>query len=65
MKKFLIGLLIVLGIVAISYVGFGVWTEAKHDKSAYQYIKDEIQEYKDKKAEDNIVEDETTVVINY
>lgn len=52
MKKFLIGLFITS--VVSGVVGFCVWTEAKHDKSAYQYIKDEIQEAKDDKKQDEV-----------
>lgn len=75
MKKFMKGLgifiLATLGVVTVSYVGFGVWTEAKHDKSAYQYIKDEIQEAKDDKKQDEVKTEsedgsvEATAMINF
>lgn len=51
--------------ISLSYIGLGVWAEWKHDKSALQYIQDEIQEYKDKKkaTNDSTVDEEVEVEI--
>ena len=50
----------ILLVLLASFVGFWVWTEVKHDKSAIEYIQDEIQERKDEKnaTDDVTVENE-------
>ena len=54
----------ILLVLLASFVGFWVWTEVKYDKSAIEYIQDEIQEYKDKKnaTDDVTVENEDGTV---
>ena len=50
----------ILLVLLASFVSFWVWTEVKHDKSAIEYIQDEIQEHKDEKnaTDDVTVENE-------
>lgn len=63
MKGFFCGLFVFLVILSVGFIGFWCWTEWKHDKSAIQYIKDQIEkeEVVEETTEDEvIVEDEAT-----
>lgn len=60
MKTFLA----VIGILCLFALGgFCIWTEAKHDKPFWTFIKDEIQESKDEK-QANDVDDEVIIEEN-
>ena len=65
--KFFTWLFIILAVLTVAYVGFGIWTEQKHDKSVIEYVQDKLKD--DKQVEDEVVvetEDETaTAVINW
>ena len=59
LRGFLGGLVI---LAVLGFFGFWVYTDVNYDKSAVQYIKQEIQERKDKKTEevkDEVSGDET------
>lgn len=50
-------------LITIGFIGFWCWTEWKHDKSAIQYIKDQIEKeevVKETTEDEVIVEDEAT-----
>lgn len=68
-KKSVLGVVFAtLGVIfVLGLAGLCIWTEVKHDKPVWTYIKDEIQE-DEKQAEDEVVvEDETgtTAVIKF
>lgn len=65
MNKLGVIVLVLLAILTASYVGFGIWTETKHDKSAIEYIQDKLDEKDEIVVEDETGEVEATASINF
>lgn len=72
MEKAFFRAFIVIVLIVVAFIGFGVWTDWNHGKSATQYIKDKTQqEVVDETTEDDIVvedengEVEATASINF
>ena len=62
MSKVFSSLFTAIVVIAIGFIGFWCWTEWKHDKSAIQYIKDQIEKEEsvdETTDKDIVVEDET------
>ena len=55
------GLLIIIALLGVSFIGFNIWTENKHDMTAVEYIQEQLDEDKPTTEADEVIDNAESV----